>query len=269
MAVARPSSPGTCDHCGAALTVSSRFCAGCGAPTAAEGARQQTDRAGDRTELQRRRDALQSEVVASAAAARSVGVLFAGVLAAPFLVALLLGDQDSWQLLSSATQALQIGAGLVALRVLGWEHRHATVPWRATPGQLALALPAAAVSLAAAWAWVAMMIAGLELDGQAEPSFSLASAAFDIVLVAPLVEEWICRGVLFCALSRLASLRGAIVATALLFALMHGLNGGYLLELPHRFVMGLVLGWLRVRTGSLSPGVLTHALHNLVVLASG
>ena len=40
----------------------------------------------------------------------------------------------------------------------------------------------------------------------------------------------------------------------------------YLFEVPHRFAMGLMLGWLRHRTGSLAPCVLAHALHNGVVM---
>jgi membrane protease YdiL (CAAX protease family) len=56
---------------------------------------------------------------------------------------------------------------------------------------------------------------------------------------------------------------------AALFAFLHGLNGGFFLEFPHRFVMGLMLGWLRARTGSLWPCVLAHFLHNgFVVVVS-
>jgi membrane protease YdiL (CAAX protease family) len=33
---------------------------------------------------------------------------------------------------------------------------------------------------------------------------------------------------------------------------------------PHLFVMGVALGWLRVHTGSLYPGMLLHFCHNLI-----
>lgn len=33
------------------------------------------------------------------------------------------------------------------------------------------------------------------------------------------------------------------------------------------FVLGLVLGWLRERTRSLLPGMLTHGLYNAALLA--
>jgi membrane protease YdiL (CAAX protease family) len=60
----------------------------------------------------------------------------------------------------------------------------------------------------------------------------------------------------------LASPRTAVVLAAVVFAFLHGLGGGWLLELPHRFGAGLVFGWLRWRSGSLLPAMLAHALHN-------
>ena len=76
-----------------------------------------------------------------------------------------------------------------------------------------------------------------------------------------------CRGVLWIALRPIVSSAVTIVSTASLFAFLHGLNGGFVLELPHRFVMGLCLGWLRAKTGSLWPCVLAHFLHNGIVTA--
>ena len=61
----------------------------------------------------------------------------------------------------------------------------------------------------------------------------------------------------------------AIVATAALFGLFHVLvRDALLLErFPPTALLGLVLGWLAYRTGSLWPGVLLHAIHNTTVLA--
>ena len=44
---------------------------------------------------------------------------------------------------------------------------------------------------------------------------------------------------------------------------MHGLGGG-ILAYPHRFVLGLIAGWLRHRSGSLLPGVAAYFIHNLL-----
>ena len=83
-----------------------------------------------------------------------------------------------------------------------------------------------------------------------------------LAVLPALVEEWMCRGVFWIALRPLTSRWVTIFVTAALFAALHGLNGGFVLEMPHRFAMGLVLGWLRAQTASLTPCVLAHCLHN-------
>jgi sodium transport system permease protein len=84
------------------------------------------------------------------------------------------------------------------------------------------------------------------------------------VLYPALAEEWLNRGVLWVALERIAKPATVILCTAFAFAVMHGLNGGRYLELPHRFAGGLLLGWLRHRTGSLAPPIAGHATLNLI-----
>lgn len=81
-------------------------------------------------------------------------------------------------------------------------------------------------------------------------------------LAPGVLEELLLRGVLFRAACSLASERGAIGITAVLFAFLHGLNGGWLIEIPHRLVFGVLVGWLRLRAGSVWPCVFAHVLHN-------
>jgi membrane protease YdiL (CAAX protease family) len=102
----------------------------------------------------------------------------------------------------------------------------------------------------------------LELE-QPNPLFLIVAGA----VLPALLEEWVDRGVIWTACMRATTEGRTIFLTAGLFALSHGLNGGFLLELPHRFAMGLVLGWLRARTGSLLPCVLAHFGNNLVAIA--
>ena len=68
-----------------------------------------------------------------------------------------------------------------------------------------------------------------------------------------MIEEWLCRGVLWAACRRVTGTAGTLFVTAVIFAILHGLNGLSLLEMPHRFVSGLILGWLRWRTRSVVP----------------
>jgi ABC-2 type transport system permease protein/sodium transport system permease protein len=90
--------------------------------------------------------------------------------------------------------------------------------------------------------------------------------------VAPaLVEELFFRGYLFAALEKSLRPRDAILASAVLFGLFHVLVTDVLV--PERLIpstlMGLVLGWVRWRSGSVWPGMLLHLAHNgaIVLLA--
>lgn len=78
-----------------------------------------------------------------------------------------------------------------------------------------------------------------------------------IVTVVPFAEELFYRG-LGVSVLRFAGAPLAIVATSLIFGLAHGI----LVALPALGFFGLLLAWLRVRTDSVWPGVLAHAVYN-------
>lgn len=80
--------------------------------------------------------------------------------------------------------------------------------------------------------------------------------------LAPIVEELYFRGRLYDELSERFSLTAAILITALLFGLVHGL----LTYLPAYIVFGLVLAGLRFATGGLVAPILAHAINNGVGL---
>jgi membrane protease YdiL (CAAX protease family) len=90
-------------------------------------------------------------------------------------------------------------------------------------------------------------------------------------LVAPLLEEWFFRGVLFRALreglasfgSTLASV-GAVVVSAVLFALAHGEP----LQFAGLAFVGIVLAVLVLRTRRLMPSVITHISFNAVAMVA-
>ncbi len=80
-----------------------------------------------------------------------------------------------------------------------------------------------------------------------------------LVIVSPVVEELMYRGLGFSLLERFG--RGsAILVTALAFAASHGL----LVQLPAFAAAGLGLGFLRSRAGSVYPAIVTHAVINLI-----
>lgn len=90
-----------------------------------------------------------------------------------------------------------------------------------------------------------------------------------LAIVPGVCEEFFFRGVLFSSLRTLTSAWRTIVATAILFGLFHVVAGTVLA--PERFLpsafLGLVLGWVRWRTGSVVPCMLLHTVHNGLVLS--
>jgi ABC-2 type transport system permease protein/sodium transport system permease protein len=85
-----------------------------------------------------------------------------------------------------------------------------------------------------------------------------------IAIVPAIFEEAFFRGFLFPAFRTRMTPAVAIVATAVVFGFFHWISSR--LPASDRLISstltGLVLGWVRWRTGSLLPGILLHALHN-------
>jgi ABC-2 type transport system permease protein/sodium transport system permease protein len=86
-----------------------------------------------------------------------------------------------------------------------------------------------------------------------------------LVFVVPaLAEEWFFRGFLFASLRSALGPRATVVVSALLFGLFHLVaTDAFALErlLPST-ALGLVLGWVAYRSGSVVPGMVLHACHN-------
>ena len=90
-----------------------------------------------------------------------------------------------------------------------------------------------------------------------------------IGLLAPLSEEIVLRGAVLRSLlskpffanrSERFNIWTAISISALFFALIH-FNPA---QMPHAFVIGLLLGWMYWRTGSILPGVAYHWANNSI-----
>lgn len=88
-----------------------------------------------------------------------------------------------------------------------------------------------------------------------------------IVFLAPFVEELLFRGVLLAGFSERLPLRWAVALSVFLFAIAHLPDtGGHWQVLPGLVALAFGLVWLRLRSGSLLPGYVTHALYNAAVL---
>jgi membrane protease YdiL (CAAX protease family) len=102
---------------------------------------------------------------------------------------------------------------------------------------------------------------GLPPQAVEGPPWSLVLAA---VVVAPVAEELYFRGFLLQGLWRSFGPRWAIVASALVFGLFHfgGARLQTVLPMVSATAIGLVFGYLFVRTRNLAVTILAHALVN-------
>ena len=133
------------------------------------------------------------------------------------------------------------------------------VPSLAAAGAVSLApLLYAAVTLALSLlpaAWMEDYIqASSTLDGTGLIPF------LAIALAAPLAEEVIFRGLIQSRLAHALPGWPAVVLSALLFALCHGQP----VWMGYAFVLGMVLGIMAWRTGSILPSILTHIVFNAI-----
>jgi membrane protease YdiL (CAAX protease family) len=88
------------------------------------------------------------------------------------------------------------------------------------------------------------------------------------VLVAPLVEETIFRGFLYPVIARRLGIAAGIAITGTLFGLMHAaqLWGGWG-QIALLILVGVVLTWVRARTGTVAASYLVHLGYNGLQLA--
>ena len=108
--------------------------------------------------------------------------------------------------------------------------------------------------------------------------FSTPEGYFVVCMLAPLAEEIVFRGAIIRALQTYFNSKNLqfsifnfqlgrslpILVSALIFAGVH-FNPA---QMPHAFIVGCLLGWLFVRTGSIVPGVILHWINNSVAFVA-
>ena len=207
------------------------------------------------------------------AVARIAFALIGGGTLAAMGIALARGGGTSTPDLASSLGASAVGGLSCVLVALGelqpaaMGMRHARRPWWVV-GSVA---PVLFTVLGTGWmALLADLDAGLVAEQQllqqiaaAPPLLALLAAVY-AVLGAPLAEEVLFRGALheICA----AKWRGAwgSLATGVLFGVLHLADP---IAVPPLILMGVALGELRRRSGSLWPCVLAHAGNNVLAVA--
>ena len=184
--------------------------------------------------------------------AAAVPILYAGLMAGPLLILGLmlrgLGTPPSggW---------------------LQWRWQPLVVSLRAAVAQLLMVLPLVALAgwlLERVWSEPGGSNPLLEMVLNTPDAPALLLLAGTALVLAPLFEETLFRGVLLPVLARRWGAGLGVLVSALCFALAH-LSLGELLPL---FVLGLGLGWLRLRSGRLGASVVMHSLWNGLTFAN-
>ena len=97
-----------------------------------------------------------------------------------------------------------------------------------------------------------------------ESDYGIYGAILKVAIIAPIIEELIFRGIIMHGLMRNYSKFTAVFVSALMFALFH-LNPW---QFPATFILGLLLGFLMLRTRNILLCILGHAINNGLVLFS-
>ncbi len=86
---------------------------------------------------------------------------------------------------------------------------------------------------------------------------------FSITIVPAIAEEFLFRGAVLGVLRKYGDITAIIISSAL-FGIMHG----NLVQTPVTFLIGLVLGYLTVKTGSIIPSMILHFVNNSLVVVT-
>ncbi len=140
-------------------------------------------------------------------------------------------------------------------------------PW--LPGILGMVLVSIAFSLAMFWLqlailypafpWLAeLLLAPIETPGGVGYEYF---TLLTLVILAPIVEEFVFRGVFLTRFAAKTSMWGGILISSLLFGVLH-------LDFVGAFLFGIIASLLYLRTGNLLLPILFHMLNNALAALS-
>lgn len=112
----------------------------------------------------------------------------------------------------------------------------------------------------------------LKMLVDSDSTLGSALIAVSAILVAPILEEAIFRGIVQSVMVEVAGEAkrwSIVIIAALVFAMIHANTATWenWQALPGLFVLGLVLGWLYERSGSLWPSIVVHMGFNTLNIA--
>jgi hypothetical protein len=196
----------------------------------------------------------------------SASQILAGLTLHPLLGG---GEEPRLVLLLPGVVAISHGVGwLLAIGLVRWRYRRpfgAALAFRRYPLRALVR-----IGLAAIVVYIVALLPALKFPPPADHTnlfqeiFKAGGATLIVLLaiavvLAPLLEEVLFRGLLFPALRRrLRFWPAALLTTAMFTGLHFTQTGTYWPAIEGIFICGLALAWLRERTGSLWPPIAFH-----------
>ncbi len=167
------------------------------------------------------------------------------------------GQDEAWPITTLATGVLVTAIGLI------WP-KSAFSGLRMPP--LLHLLQALALGLGCALLAILYVhaFAGDQTMSGIKGNLGLPAALLVVALCPGIYEELAFRGILHATLTEVWGRYLGWIATATAFALCHGITFGF----PFHVSLGLLLGWLRMRSGSLYPGMVLHTVYNGVLVVA-
>jgi len=108
--------------------------------------------------------------------------------------------------------------------------------------------------------WLMHKVPWLAEHGDYGTDNSPLGAFLFLLIVAPVSEELLFRGILLRGFVARYGERAAIPLSAVLFALAHV----YPIKFLSTYLLGILLAWLTVRFGSIWPAVMAHTMNNAI-----
>jgi uncharacterized protein len=126
---------------------------------------------------------------------------------------------------------------------------------------------------------VSQLVPGLDVDQKQDLGFDNVSGRLELsltflclVILAPLTEEILMRGLLYSSLRRVFSFLIAAIITSIIFGVAHlqgGVQGSVIyIAAIDTFVLSMVLVYLREKTGAVWASTVLHALKNCVAFVA-
>lgn len=104
----------------------------------------------------------------------------------------------------------------------------------------------------------------LYLDRFFEEGYGWSMVLVSICVQPAVIEELAFRGIIYNGLGRILNPREVILVSAVLFMVIHLSVASF----PHLLLLGLALGYVRWRSGSVYPCMLLHCTHNLLCVVT-